>query len=149
MLSVLVLGMPTMLHCLCLPLALSYPRYSHASYLHTTLLPSFPASLYNIVPPGNYIPLPYLICHHTTWHCIACVFANLFIVSVPHGNVRPTRAGTWPSSLHYPLCLEQKLALNELPLNICWLLHFTLSSLYIFHQSWSSRLVLLHVFFVI
>lgn len=65
---------------------------------HSSLLPSFLASLYKIVPLLNYIPLPYLIFHHSTWHCIACVFANLLIVSVSYGNMRPTRAGTWPSS---------------------------------------------------
>lgn len=55
---VLVLGMPTMLYCLCLPLELSSPRYSHASCLHTSLLPSFLSSLYKIVPPATIFLYP-------------------------------------------------------------------------------------------
>lgn len=112
------------------PLGTLFSQIFSCVILHTSLLPSFLASLYKIVPPANYIPLPYLIFHHSTWHCIPCVFANLLIVSVSHGDIRLTRAGTWPSSLHYPLCLEQKLALNELQLNICWLLPFTLNCIF-------------------
>lgn len=104
---ILLLERSTMVYWLCLPLELYSPRYFLMPHILYVMYPSFLISLYKIALPTNRIPLPYFIFHLNTWHLITHLFDNLFITLVSHWNGRPTRAGTLPTSLLYPSCLEQ------------------------------------------
>ena len=111
------------------PLGTLFPHKFSCLIHHASSFSDF--LIQNSIPNQSY-SFTLLYFHPNSWHHFIILFNNLFMASGSHWNMWPTRAGILPTALLYPPCLEQKLASNELPVNICWLNAFhsflTLSS---------------------